>query len=312
MISGKIYGLYDPRNGDLRYVGQTVRALKTRLQGHITVANQGRTKRHVTHWIFSLLDRDLRPEIRLLGEANSQSELDELEVRLIKDYRLSGCDLTNHASGGGGKSGVPISDEHRKKLHNPIVWAKISKTKTGKPSRTKGRKHRPESIEKMRNSKVGKNSGPKHPLFRHDASDERILKLMRSGLSTTEVGSDLGIDRHTVRSRILKMREAGIETPSLRGETPTEVILERLSSGKSKQQVALELGITVACIWDRLKRAERDGVPVPRSNRLKYSDVEELIAQGLSYSEAAIRLGVCKDTIRWHMRRSPSSKASNG
>lgn len=61
-----VYGLIDPRNGELRYVGKAVDPQK-RLWIHLSIARTNRYgSLHVKHWIQSLLAVGLRPEIEVL------------------------------------------------------------------------------------------------------------------------------------------------------------------------------------------------------------------------------------------------------
>ena len=253
MISGKVYGLYDPRNGEIRYVGQTVRSLKDRLQRHVALARAGKVKRHVAQWVASLLAEGLYPDIRQLATATTHEELNAIEVRLISDYRKVGTSLTNHAEGGLGRPGVTLSEEHRKKLHNPTVWAKISETKKGRPSTFKGKRHSAEAIKKIERHRKGKTAGKNHPNYRKDVKDSDILSYMEQGYSTSRIGDLLNVDRHTIVKRVKDMRARGVSTPYLRGELPIQLILEGLKSGLSRKEVAEELGVSLSTVHYRLR-----------------------------------------------------------
>jgi len=60
MPYGVVYGLYDPRTMELRYVGQTTSSLVVRVRGHMCGANL-RANRHASHWLSQLKDNGLRP-----------------------------------------------------------------------------------------------------------------------------------------------------------------------------------------------------------------------------------------------------------
>ena len=61
-----IYGLTDPRTGELRYIGKTKNSLKYRLMRHVRYRDKGSV--HKNSWI-GLLERDgLRPEIFVIEE----------------------------------------------------------------------------------------------------------------------------------------------------------------------------------------------------------------------------------------------------
>lgn len=106
-----IYGLIDPRTNELRYVGQTKQSLSRRCNGHICDSRRGRT--HCATWIRCLLAQNLKPEIFLIEEMNSEN-WDEAERFWISYFRFVGCDLTNHREGGG--CNYTLTPEHRAKL----------------------------------------------------------------------------------------------------------------------------------------------------------------------------------------------------
>ena len=54
-----IYGLIDPRNGELRYVGQTVRLPQLRLSQHLSIAKKG-AKSYNYFWLRQLLAEGLK------------------------------------------------------------------------------------------------------------------------------------------------------------------------------------------------------------------------------------------------------------
>ena len=103
----KIYGLVDPREGVIRYVGCTVKSARVRLLEHVSGARCYPMSRHLsTRWIAGLL-RDgitpsavvLRDGIKALDEACAQ------EAAWIIYLRSRGLPLTNakrisHARGG--------------------------------------------------------------------------------------------------------------------------------------------------------------------------------------------------------------------
>jgi hypothetical protein len=146
MAYGVVYGLYDPRTGELRYIGQTTGKLDVRVRGHMREVNL-RARRHASHWLRQLKDLGLRPTIKPLHEASSATALDELEVEIIRAARESGVSLTNTSMGGTGagmrgrkggvvspsgkeriseaQSGKPKSEEHRKKLSNALIGKPI-------------------------------------------------------------------------------------------------------------------------------------------------------------------------------------------
>ena len=94
----RVYGLFDPRDGCLRYVGKTVRGLNHRLDGHLsTVSSASRAKQTAASpWISELLLLGLRPEIQLIRSCESQEDLDRWEQTIICGLGKSGHDLLNY------------------------------------------------------------------------------------------------------------------------------------------------------------------------------------------------------------------------
>lgn len=106
-----IYGLIDPRTGEIRYVGKAIDPEK-RLRGHMR-------ERGVTHkakWIQALKRLGLRPILRILEEIHDSNDLDwqQREVFWIASLRQNGCPLTN--LDGGGRLGKCISNDTRDKI----------------------------------------------------------------------------------------------------------------------------------------------------------------------------------------------------
>ena len=94
---GVIYALVDPRNNQVRYIGQTVQP-KKRLYMHLHDAKK-RPRRHLCHWINQLLSLGLRPELRVLQEC-LPGMLDTCEQEWIAKGRAKGWRLCNGTDGG--------------------------------------------------------------------------------------------------------------------------------------------------------------------------------------------------------------------
>lgn len=111
-----IYGLCDPTNNQLRYVGATKGNLDSRLKAHIKGSILGRT--HKDFWIKKLISKKILPEIFLI-EQISETDWQESEKFWINYFNYIGCDLTNKAMGGNGgntRSGMHHSEETKKRI----------------------------------------------------------------------------------------------------------------------------------------------------------------------------------------------------
>jgi hypothetical protein len=162
-----IYGLYDPFTLELRYVGKTKYLLSTRLSQHVCEAKKfNKTHRH--KWIRSLLKKDTKPNIKLLKEA-TKSNWEEIEKKLISDYRSQGFNLVNETDGGESPEGRSLSKDHIEKIRQANIGNKHSlghkhseETKAKMRAAHKGRKYKsgyklaPETIEKIREASVGR------------------------------------------------------------------------------------------------------------------------------------------------------------
>lgn len=122
-----IYALIDPFSCKVRYIGKTIR-LKERL------ANQCNEKSNTyrCHWIQSILAKGKKPVQVVLQELNNNEDWKSAEQKWISIARKYGWDLVNLTDGGDGV--VNLSGESKERLLK--TW--------------KGRKHKPESIEKMK------------------------------------------------------------------------------------------------------------------------------------------------------------------
>lgn len=80
-----VYGLYDPRTGDMGYVGYT-NSPAGRLSEHLAVAYRDQQK-GVAAWVRSLLDEGVTPQLRILSVHPTMDEAIAAEYALIRDKR---------------------------------------------------------------------------------------------------------------------------------------------------------------------------------------------------------------------------------
>ena len=107
-----IYGLCDPRTGELRYVGKTSRTLKDRMKGHLCDAKKGTA--HRNRWIAALLRQGVKPEMFEIEIVDGDGC--EAERHHIAAFRALGCRLTNLTDGGEGAPGLVPTHETRAKV----------------------------------------------------------------------------------------------------------------------------------------------------------------------------------------------------
>src|ERR1700675_4430931 len=128
-----IYVLIDPFTNEKRYIGKTIR-LRDRL---LNQCNE-KSDTYRCHWIQSVIAKGLRPIQEILEEMPDGTDWQERERYWIAEARRQGWPLTNCTDGGDGV--LNISGESADRMKR--TWI--------------GRKHKPESIEKMRLANLGR------------------------------------------------------------------------------------------------------------------------------------------------------------
>ncbi len=134
-----IYGLYDPRDYQLRYIGKTEK-LRKRLWHHLKDAKAGQ-KTYKANWMRQLLSEGLEPTIGILMET-TEDNWPEDERTCIAEAVANGANLTNLTEGGEGIIGYGHSEETKRKI------SQSNKDQGKIPPSWKGRKQSPEHIRK--------------------------------------------------------------------------------------------------------------------------------------------------------------------
>ena len=198
-----VYGLVDPRDGRLCYVGKAETPLFSRLDRHLSEARGKKSQSHKCNWIRNLLAAGLRPEVVILedGFVSSQA-LSEAEVWNIAYWKFLGCRLTNTTLGGEGTLGWSPSAETRKtwslqrmgRRPSSETRAKLSAIRTGK-------RHSVETRQKISKG----NSGRVYP---QTIKAHQIPIVDQYGVtynSCTEAALTLGLHKSAI-SAVLKGR----------------------------------------------------------------------------------------------------------
>lgn len=98
-----IYGLADPRTGELRYIGKTIQRLSGRRVTHVTHAKRlyrDRKSRWAVNWIKALVDLGLKPDIFEIEVIPEGGDWREAEMFWIEYFRALGFNLCNLRAGG--------------------------------------------------------------------------------------------------------------------------------------------------------------------------------------------------------------------
>jgi hypothetical protein len=108
-----IYTLEDPDTNEIKYIGKTVKPLKTRLTNHIYSCKK--ETNHRTNWIKSIIKKGKKPIIKMIDFC-SWEKSQKLETYWINKFKNEGANLVNLTNGGEGNLGLKLSKERRDKL----------------------------------------------------------------------------------------------------------------------------------------------------------------------------------------------------
>jgi len=255
-IHGVIYGLHDPETGELRYIGQTVTTVVQRLRTHIT-PSQLKKHTYLARWLLGLVKRGLSPTWSQIAIAQSQSELDRLEIEFIAEARAVGVRLVNLSAGGGGRFGYVPSAEEREKIrkgnlgkphpkHTPEWREHMAQLMAGRCTNT------PEHMAKLAESKRG--------VQRSQEVRDKISKAKR-GCPSHNKGVPMSESVKAKVSAARKGKLKGSTHPQYRHDISTDDILQRLSNGQSKVEIAVALGVSPTFIHRRLNQLGRQVQP---------------------------------------------------
>ena len=173
-----IYGLIDPRNGQLRYVGKTSGQLSIRLAHHVHRSLHQRTNYHKANWIRGLVSEGYRPQIIALVETDHDTFV-QAETFYIRYFREMGCPLTNLTDGGEGCEGFKHSEEAK---------LRMSILKKGKTSPRKGLSNSLESKLLVSRTKTGLSF----------EQQNAIVKMYEDGWDSYTVGEKFGVSSTSV------------------------------------------------------------------------------------------------------------------
>ena len=101
-MSISIYGLIDPRSGELRYIGKAT-DVPRRISTHYTEARKGNVL-HSRRWLAGLLVQGLKADVEILEHVEDNEKANEAERFWIASMRLAGANLTNRTCGGDGQA----------------------------------------------------------------------------------------------------------------------------------------------------------------------------------------------------------------
>lgn len=119
-----IYGLKDPKNNLIRYIGQTMQPPRYRFSNHLSEVKNPRYNTRKINWLKSLLKDNVFPALIILEETTKE-QADDREKYWIRQYKQN--DLTNLTEGGNDVCSN-IKEYHRrtkdKKVYSFNEWTK--------------------------------------------------------------------------------------------------------------------------------------------------------------------------------------------
>jgi group I intron endonuclease len=137
-----IYGLFDPRDFSLRYIGKADDLHKRWIKHMNESKRRNRSPRE--KWIMELLELGLQPIIKIIEEVMME-EWEKKEDFWIKYFKSLGNDLLNVARGGLGYSnghvaynkGTEMSEEQKEKIKNSTLGREVSEETRKKQSKVR-------------------------------------------------------------------------------------------------------------------------------------------------------------------------------
>jgi hypothetical protein len=209
-----VYALVDPRTSETRYIGKSSTGLE-RPRSHFEPRRiSSDPNRHKAGWIGALTKAGLKPIITVLEECASDAAALVAEVKWIAHGRAQGWRLTNLTDGGDGTAGYRPSAETRAKLS----------------AAHRGFKHAPESIEKMRQAKLGKPRPDMAAWHKTDAAKAHRARLRE--MSVGRARPDLAARNMTDEKRALLSRK-------LKGRVFSEETIARMRLAQQRRQAAI-------------------------------------------------------------------------
>lgn len=110
-----IYGLFSPE-GELRYIGKTVKPIRARFLEHIRPSCLDRETSYKNNWIKGLIKAGNLPYAQEIQQVASEKDLQAAEMYWISFFRNNGCNLVNGTDGGEGCSGRVLSESQKRSV----------------------------------------------------------------------------------------------------------------------------------------------------------------------------------------------------
>lgn len=215
----KLYTLHEGSLETVRYVGKTSHSLSSRLGRHLYDARKG-GKTHKCNWIREVLSRG--GVIRIAEVLQVEGSGAEVEVQLIKEFRLLGEPLTNCTEGGEGAPGYKMSQVNREAMrkrktgvrHTAEVIERIAAQNRGKKLSEEHRARISEGLLKagyVPTEEVRKAASER---MRGRVVAEEVRQKIRESLTGRKNGPIADTTREKIRKRLMGNNNMGGKTHS--------------------------------------------------------------------------------------------------
>lgn len=224
-----IYGLWDPRDYQLRYIGKTKDAPQKRLKAHIQEAKFGGNN-HKNNWIKQLLLEGLEPSLEILEECTDET-WEQSEKDWIAECKNFGLNLVNITNGGEGGIGELVKGKPSHRKGKKLLITHILKIKSAMQQRVG--QPRPEEVrKKISDSHKGKTLGEETKRKIGLSSKGRNVGLKRSEETKRKMSeAQLGQKNHRYGKHLTEAQKEAIRKVNL-GRKHTEESIRKISDAK--------------------------------------------------------------------------------
>ena len=191
-----IYGLKDPRDSQIKYIGKTV-DIDRRIKEHNQIHRNKKSKKN--SWITHLIRNGMQPIMEVLEECE-ESRWIEREKYWIRYYKELGFDLKNMTLGGESNDGYVFTQEDRlKQSESQKLRHKI--TPFSMETREKLSKKAKQTLNGLGNLKLGSKKS-QIPIIQKTKDGEIIKEWGSLQKAADELNIEISNISHCLRGRI--------------------------------------------------------------------------------------------------------------
>lgn len=286
-LIGYIYGLYSTSDNLIRYIGYS-HSPYIRHKSHLKESKLLKYRRH--KWIQSELSKGFMINTEIL-RCVPLSQISNAEIETILLYKSFGADLVN--GNNGGRGGISPTKEIREKLRISKLGNKYScgtiRSKEHREAiskRMKGRIVNPKSIEKLKQSMLGK---PARNRIFNEEQVINIFKLYNEGKTSIEISNIYNINYKTINTLIYTSTYSEIKLKH------NLIKIDRKENGFIKYNKLKKLNTIVKIKKEYVKKVRISGRHYKLTNKDVLFIKNNLL---LTQKELSLRFNVSSRTIR--------------